>query len=308
MMMSLGRSSPRWRRPSILVFTWISLISTPPFCENGSQGSTPSAGALIWTLRRTPSLCARVPTITWGGDRRSQRSLRLPGLWAAGEVTSSGLHGANRLASNSLLEGLVYGARAAEDISQVLAAEGPRPLEVPPVASPGALTHGEPLDLADIRASLRSLMWRHVGITRSAAGLAEASEQVDFWCGYALGQVFDNPDGWTLQNLLTVARLMISAATERQESFAASTHAATTRRPTPSGPVRSHFITPWSLGEGQGTFLGAAGGGKTGQLALDGFAPIITMGVSPRRLRGPATVLDAEGFGSSNVSQVVEKR
>ena len=49
----------------------------------------------------------------------------LPGLWAAGEVTSSGLHGANRLASNSLLEGLVYGARAAEDIVRALDADGP---------------------------------------------------------------------------------------------------------------------------------------------------------------------------------------
>ena len=62
----------------------------------------------------------------------------LPGLWAAGEVTSSGLHGANRLASNSLLEGLVYGARAAEDIVAELDRDGPRPLEVPPISAPSA--------------------------------------------------------------------------------------------------------------------------------------------------------------------------
>ncbi|MBX6315987.1 MAG: L-aspartate oxidase [Isosphaeraceae bacterium] len=142
----------------------------------------------------------------------------LPGLWAAGEVTSSGLHGANRLASNSLLEGLVYGARVAEDIARVLAAAGPEPLAVPPVVSQARPSRREPLDLADIRNSLRSLMWRQVGITRDAAGLAEAAEQVDFWCRYALGHVFDDPAGWTLQNMLIVARLLIAAATARTES------------------------------------------------------------------------------------------
>jgi L-aspartate oxidase len=147
----------------------------------------------------------------------------VPGLWAAGEVTSSGLHGANRLASNSLLEGLVYGARAAEDITRILATEGARPLAVPAIAHLERARVRDPLDLGDIRASLRALMWRHVGITRDAAGLAEAAEQVDFWCGYVLGQVFDNPEGWTLQNMLTVARLMIEAATERQESRGAHT-------------------------------------------------------------------------------------
>lgn len=142
----------------------------------------------------------------------------LPGLWAAGEVTSTGLHGANRLASNSLLEGLVFGARAAEDIAGRLTAEGRRPLEVPPIACDQASGEHATLDLRDIHESLRALMWRHVGIVRDAAGLEDAADQVDFWCRYALAQVFDDPAGWTLQNMLTVARLMIGAAAAREES------------------------------------------------------------------------------------------
>ena len=61
-------------------------------------------------------------------------------------------------------------------------------------------------------------MWRRVGITRDATGLADAAEQVDFWCRYALHEVFQDPTGWTTQNMLTVARLMIAAATIREES------------------------------------------------------------------------------------------
>jgi L-aspartate oxidase len=142
----------------------------------------------------------------------------LPGLWAAGEVTSSGLHGANRLASNSLLEGLVHGARASEDITRMLESGGRPRLEVPDVAPVRVRDGQAPLDLADIRDSLRALMWRSVGITRNATGLAEAAEQVDFWCGYVLDHVFSDPAGWVLQNMLTVARLMIAGATEREES------------------------------------------------------------------------------------------
>jgi L-aspartate oxidase len=143
----------------------------------------------------------------------------LPGLWAAGEVSSSGLHGANRLASNSLLEGLVHGARAAEDITRLLQDSGPNRLEVPPIASePSRATNRSPLNLGDIRDSLRALMWRSVGIIREKKGLTEAADQVDFWCRYALNHVFDSPTGWTLQNMLTVARLMIATASEREES------------------------------------------------------------------------------------------
>ena len=124
----------------------------------------------------------------------------LPGLWAAGEVTSSGLHGANRLASNSLLEALVYGAHAGHRSARPppLAAEnGYRayPLENPPVDEPA-----KPLDLADIRNSLTSLMWRDVGVRRSADRMTQALEMIDRWQRYVLGRQFCDPQGWELQN------------------------------------------------------------------------------------------------------------
>jgi len=142
----------------------------------------------------------------------------LPGLWAAGEVSSSGLHGANRLASNSLLEGLVYGARVADDVRAVLDAAGPQALEVPPVFVPPVPDDQARIDLGDLRESLRALFWRRVGITRDDAGLREAAERVDHWGRYILPLEFDDTPGWTMQNMLIVARLMIAAASLRDES------------------------------------------------------------------------------------------
>jgi L-aspartate oxidase len=141
----------------------------------------------------------------------------LPGLWAAGEVTSSGLHGANRLASNSLLEGLVYGTLCAHGAA-VEAARMPDLFTVPPVRcrlEPGSDTF---LDVADVTNSLRSLMVRKMGIVRDRAGLVEAERAANFWCRYALAREFRGRGGWELQNLLTVARLMIGSALRREES------------------------------------------------------------------------------------------
>lgn len=143
----------------------------------------------------------------------------LPGLLAAGEVTSSGLHGANRLASNSLLEGLVYGTRAGRAASDdVLAASPIDALRVPELSNPRAGDANGSLDLADIRNSLRSLMWRYVGVERAGDSLAEALETVESWCRYVLPQQFTDPEGWQLQNMLEVARLMIRAALAREET------------------------------------------------------------------------------------------
>lgn len=141
-------------------------------------------------------------------------------LWAAGEVTSTGLHGANRLASNSLLEGLVYGAHAGEGASnaalELLATEDLH--SVPPLENPASAPSAEPLDLVDIRNSLKALMWRATGVRRTKNLLEEALATVDQWRRYVLVRQFEDTAGWELQNMLAVSRIMIEAALAREES------------------------------------------------------------------------------------------
>jgi L-aspartate oxidase len=141
----------------------------------------------------------------------------LPGLWAAGEVTSSGLHGANRLASNSLLEGLVFGTACGRGAAEA-ARRMPDAFVVPPVLGRFEPDNVGTLDVADLTNSLRSLMVRNMGIVREQASLAEAERTVAFWCHYVLKREFATRAGWELQNLLTVARLMIWSALQRTES------------------------------------------------------------------------------------------
>lgn len=146
-----------------------------------------------------------------------QGQTTLPGLWAAGEVASTGLHGANRLASNSLLEALVLGARTARGAAE-MARETNDSFKALPLENPAVEPSHEPLDLADIRNSLKSLMWRNVGVGRNGQGLSEASEQLTHWCRYVLPRQFSDPSGWELQNMLWTARMIVHAALARQES------------------------------------------------------------------------------------------
>ena len=74
------------------------------------------------------------------------------------------------------------------------------------------------LDTADVRISLRSLMWRNVGITRKSQPLIEAQEIIKFWQRYVMDKIFDSRTGWECQNMLTVCQLMAQAAQARQES------------------------------------------------------------------------------------------
>jgi L-aspartate oxidase len=141
----------------------------------------------------------------------------LPGLWAAGECTSSGLHGANRLASNSLLEGLVYGAHAGAGASRE-AARAADDLRALPITNPCSEDGSDVLDLADIRNSLKSLVGRAAGVRRDREHLEEAAETIERWCGYVLARQFSDTSGWELQNMLIVARIIIEAALEREET------------------------------------------------------------------------------------------
>ena len=143
----------------------------------------------------------------------------IPGLWAAGEVTSSGLHGANRLASNSLLEGLFYGLRCGVGAS-IEAARIPDSFTALPLASDWSspLQDEDELNLADLRNALTSLMGRNVGIRRNAEDLRQAASQVEFWDRYVSGREFRTVEGWELQNMLLTARMMIASALAREES------------------------------------------------------------------------------------------
>ena len=141
----------------------------------------------------------------------------LPHLYACGEVSATWLHGANRLGSNSLLEALVYGRLAGRDVAESLVGggDGNAPERIRTDVSRS--TRGE-LHLPDVRDSLRSLMWRYVGIVRRADDLAEGDALIEFWQSYVLDKVFDKPPGWELQNMLTLGRLMTHAALLRTET------------------------------------------------------------------------------------------
>ena len=141
----------------------------------------------------------------------------LTNLLACGEVACVGLHGANRLGSNSLLEALVFGRRCAETAGRHLA-RMTEPLSVHALQGlPQEPAYGT-LNTADVENSLKSLMWRNAGIVRSGQGLDEAMETITFWCRYVMDKEFGDPRGWQLQNMLTVARLIAMSARQREES------------------------------------------------------------------------------------------
>jgi L-aspartate oxidase len=127
----------------------------------------------------------------------------LAGLWAAGEVASTGVHGANRLASNSLLEAVVFAARVAEDISGVQSSS-----PVPQQMSAGTSAGLEPAS-SSVH-DLRMIMSQHVGVIRNCDGLATAIERIS--------RIERETKSASLRNMATAALLVAAAAFARRES------------------------------------------------------------------------------------------
>ena len=149
-----------------------------------------------------------------GVETDSEGRTSVAGLFAAGEVACTGVHGANRLASNSLLEGLVFGARAASAMPHVSAAKL-RATREHLVHKPPATTS---LPSAD---HVRDVMWQRVGLLRSRDGLEDAVAHLTSWWGAVLAVERDRGDTRAfrrLASIVTVGLLIARAALRREES------------------------------------------------------------------------------------------
>jgi len=180
----------------------------------------------------------------------------LPGLWAAGETSCSGVHGANRLASNSLLEGMVFGARVVEAIADGIDAPTPtgamrcalgepssdmvvggRTIDGPVWAEPTATTIG-PVQVAELRRVIQRAMTIHAGVLRTAESIAAAHAVLDtVWAELPADPT--DPAVCELRNLVQVGGALLVAAAAREESRGAHTR---TDHPHAEEPYRLRLV------------------------------------------------------------------
>jgi L-aspartate oxidase len=140
----------------------------------------------------------------------------VPGLFAAGEVACTGVHGANRLASNSLLEGLVFGARAA-----VAMKAAPCEPTLPASSVAEASLSRNARAVVPSAHEARDLMWRNVGVVRSRSSLEPAVAQLQAWVGAVSARresISQDAELRRLMSIVTAAYLIARAALRREES------------------------------------------------------------------------------------------
>ncbi len=190
-----------------------------------TSGSIPQPTGSRSRRPRTTSPAASSPTST--GRRRS------PHLWSCGEAACSGVHGANRLASNSLLDGLVFGRRVVEAIGAGIEGPdstgamtgvlslGPGNADEDPVVLPKA----DPTDPEQLRGAVQRTMTADCGVVRDAVGLDMASATLSDLAGLAGDLPARTPATYEVLNILRVSRAIVTAATAREESRGSHTRA-----------------------------------------------------------------------------------
>ncbi len=149
-----------------------------------------------------------IKTNLWG-------QTNIENLFACGETASTGVHGANRLASNSLLEGLVFGARCGKKIIENFSNTKIKNIKFEyKFPQKGDIL----IDRYDLKRSIKSLMWRQVGIERNGDKLKDAYEKLKEWEKYAFLKEFYDKDGFEAQNMLIVSKLITHSSLKREES------------------------------------------------------------------------------------------
>ncbi len=140
----------------------------------------------------------------------------IEGFYACGEAACTGIHGANRLASNSLLEGLVFGRIIGSETMKILKDESKRNIKIDMEYRPQRVK--KELDRDKIRSEVQSVMTEHVGIIRSEKGLNYAKDIIDGFYEQLKDMKNESIKDYELQNIVLLSKLVVESALERKES------------------------------------------------------------------------------------------
>jgi L-aspartate oxidase len=151
-----------------------------------------------------------IKTDTWG-------QTNLTNLYACGECTSTGVHGANRLASNSLLEGLVFGNRIARKIKKNITLSSINQLEKLKLSYNTHQEKYKEYSPEELKKELQTLMWNKVGIIRNFSDLKKALQKISEW-KFIFKSELKTTDDFELANLIILADLITNSALQREES------------------------------------------------------------------------------------------
>jgi L-aspartate oxidase len=162
-------------------------------------------------------VCPAAHYIMGGISTNLDGGTSIPGLFAAGEAACTGVHGANRLASNSLLEGLIFGARTGKNaVNYAKEVKVQNDVIIKKIKT----SQDSAFDSAKLRSSLRQLMWNKIGIIRCEKSIVSAQK----WLNkkdFIMGMSFQNRRESELKNMMTIAHLMTDAALLRKGSVGA---------------------------------------------------------------------------------------